>query len=89
MRNDNEAGFFEQTIPIGAAAAAPVAENITKQQGLPLINKPDIQFFSEGGALVTGTRSKVAFKAVGADGKSIPLSGAVVDQNNKEVCHLP
>lgn len=88
MLNNNEAGFFDKVIPVGAATGAPVAENLTKLQYLSLNNKPDIQFFPEGGTLVTGVRSKVAFKAVGADGKGVDVKGTVIDQNHKEVCKL-
>jgi hypothetical protein len=50
-------------------------------------NKPgyDIQFFPEGGNLVNGIKSRVAFKAAGPDGKGIDFTGAVIDQKNDTV----
>ncbi|NEU08792.1 TonB-dependent receptor plug domain-containing protein [Flavihumibacter sp. R14] len=48
----------------------------------------DIQFFPESGNLVYGIRSKVAFKAVGANGLGTPVSGYVVDQNNERLADL-
>jgi len=42
----------------------------------------DIQFFPEGGNLVNGIESKVAFKAVNQNGKGVDLKGAIVDQRN-------
>jgi hypothetical protein len=48
----------------------------------------DIQFFPEGGSLVSGLKSKVAFKAVGQNGKSVSLAGIVIDQHNDTVARF-
>lgn len=40
----------------------------------------DVQFFPEGGQLIAGSRGRVAFKAVGADGLSRTVSGVLKDQ---------
>jgi len=45
----------------------------------------DLQFMPEGGSLVAGFNTRIAFKAVAADGKGINVSGSVVDQDQKEV----
>ena len=45
----------------------------------------DLQFFPEGGHLVAGIKSRVAFKAVGANGMGINFNGAVIDQKNDTV----
>jgi len=45
-------------------------------------NEADIQFFPEGGELVTGIRSRVGFKAVGADGLGMKVSGYITDKAN-------
>jgi len=45
----------------------------------------DIQFFPEGGQLITGVRTKVAFKAVKPNGLGIELKGTVTDNNNNVV----
>lgn len=39
----------------------------------------DVQFFPEGGNLINGIRSRVAFKAVKPDGLAIEVKGTVVD----------
>jgi len=39
----------------------------------------DVQFFPEGGSLVTGNETKIAFKAVGADGLGANIKGVVTD----------
>jgi len=42
----------------------------------------DIQFFPEGGHLVAGIESKVAFRAINEQGKSVNIKGAIINQNN-------
>lgn len=44
----------------------------------------DVQFFPEGGSLVDGIKSKVAFKALGSDGKGTPIAGSIIDKNGVE-----
>jgi len=39
----------------------------------------DVQFFPEGGNLIYGATSKVAFKAVGSDGLGADIKGTVID----------
>lgn len=48
-------------------------------------NEVDLQFFPEGGSLVNQIRSKVAFKAVGADGLGVAVYGKIVDQHNNTI----
>ncbi|HEY2583956.1 MAG TPA: TonB-dependent receptor [Mucilaginibacter sp.] len=48
-------------------------------------DKVDVQFFPEGGSLVNGNNSKIAFKAVGSDGLGADVKGIVTDNNNNQV----
>jgi TonB-dependent SusC/RagA subfamily outer membrane receptor len=48
-------------------------------------NQVDVQFFPEGGNLVSGASLKVAFKAVGADGLGVDIKGNIVDNQNQVV----
>lgn len=48
----------------------------------------DVQFFPEGGSLINGIRSKVAFKAVGADGLGLDIKGSVFNSTNTEVAKI-
>ncbi len=48
----------------------------------------DIQFFPEGGNLVSGIAGKVAVKAVGADGKGVDIKGAIFDNHNDTVARF-
>ncbi|MES2828731.1 MAG: hypothetical protein V4687_11260 [Bacteroidota bacterium] len=41
--------------------------------------KIDLQFLPESGYMVAGIKSIVAFKAIGEDGKSMPVSGTIYD----------
>ena len=48
----------------------------------------DIQFFPEGGSLLVGITSKVAFKALKPDGLGIDVNGTITDNNNKTVAEF-
>ena len=79
MRNEPQYGFFEKVIPIGG----------TKK----LQAKPDAQtgranetsFLPEGGTLVAGVPSKVAFKSIKPNGLGVEVTGAIFDNNNKQI----
>jgi len=58
-----------------------------KQIGVSFSLKPvaganDFQFFPEGGQLLVGLRSKVAFKAIKPDGLGIDVKGTITDNDN-------
>jgi hypothetical protein len=83
MLNEGDEGFFDQTIPIGSARSkikesGELAAAMTK-------GKADLQFFPEGGSLVTGVTSKVAFKAISANGMGVDVKGELLDNANKVV----
>jgi hypothetical protein len=48
----------------------------------------DVQFFPEGGELTLGVRSKIAFKAVNADGLGIDAKGTITDNMGTVVANL-
>lgn len=48
----------------------------------------DVQFFPEGGHLVKGLESKVAFRAVDKHGKGQKFEGTVLNQRNDTVAHI-
>ena len=48
----------------------------------------DVQFFPEGGDLIANLAKKVAFKAVGSDGKGLSVTGNIVDQKGQEVATI-
>ncbi len=45
----------------------------------------DVQFFPEGGDLLSGVAKKLAFKAVSSAGKGLKVSGKIIDSKKKEV----
>jgi len=45
----------------------------------------DVTFYPEGGSLMQGTSSKVAFKAMKSNGQSMNISGFVYDQEGNEI----
>ena len=56
-----------------------------KQFRIPLKEELDLQFFPEGGKLVNGLESKVAFKAIGTDGLSREVKGIIKTGEGVEV----
>lgn len=57
-------------------------------KSIPVVNQGksiDLQFFPEGGNLVNGIRSKVAFKAIDESGLGTEVEGYVEDQNGQKV----
>lgn len=45
----------------------------------------DIQFFAEGGHLVEGITSKMAFRAVDRSGKGVDFKGAILNESNDSI----
>jgi hypothetical protein len=82
MKNFGPDYFFHSTISVVNAfvkTAAPTAKaNVTY----------DAQFFPEGGDLVVGLRSKVAFRVLDQSGKGIAFRGAIVNEKNDTVAHF-
>lgn len=73
MKNVGEDFFFTKEISVFDPGAmithAPAAAQV----------KPDVQFFPEGGNLIHGIESRVAFKAINPAGESIAVEGEIVD----------
>ena len=88
MRNAGEDSFFEQVIPVGSPEEKKLPGNIAtdKISSSSKINpgKPDVQFLPEGGSLIAGNYSKIAFKAVGGDGLGTDIKGTVTDDAGNE-----
>ena len=86
MRNDADASFFEQVVTVGSVEKEKIAESTPA--GAKINSKPDVQFFPESGSLVNGLRSKIAFKAIGTNGRGIDVAGEILDNNNIEICRF-
>lgn len=88
MRNNGDDRLFTANIPVGSTMVIKPdssARVTAKVQPKPAAIKPDIKFFAEGGSLVTGVRSKIAFKAIAANGLGVNAKGTITDNDNKEV----
>lgn len=48
----------------------------------------DVQFFPEGGSLIAGIKSRVAFKATAPNGLGANIGGSIVDNSDKEVAKI-
>jgi len=83
MLNEGSGSFFNQMIPVGSIRGQSGQANISAGQILSY--KPDIRFFPEGGELLTGVESKVAFKSIGGSGLGMKVKGIVVDNDGKEI----
>jgi hypothetical protein len=81
MRNFDPAYFFSRPVPVYnkfvARAKAPLP-------AIPAVDSLHLAFFPEGGHLVTGLTSRLAFKAVQANGKGVSVKGSIVDERGKE-----
>jgi hypothetical protein len=45
----------------------------------------DVQFFPEGGNMLSGVHDKIAFKAINSNGMGIDVKGTITDDSNNEV----
>jgi hypothetical protein len=71
MRNGSQHYFFHRQLKIWNGVAAIAVDHVS--------HSLDLQFFPEGGDLVDGVFSKVAYKAIGSDGLGKAVSGKIVD----------
>jgi hypothetical protein len=79
MRNNGPDYFFNRYLSVGSINTLNRVSATTKSA------QPALQFFPEGGNLVSDVPSKVAFKAVGANGLGINVTGVVIDNEKREV----
>ena len=84
MLNSGGMDFFDKIIPIGS-----IKSEATEKAIIPVhtdsSRKADIQFFPEGGNLVAGITSKIAFKAVDTNGLGTGVKGILMDAQNRVI----
>ncbi|RDC62661.1 TonB-dependent receptor plug domain-containing protein [Adhaeribacter pallidiroseus] len=78
QRNFGENTFFNLSIEV--IGATPVSQKTTESTGLV-----DVQFFPEGGDLVTGLSSRLAFKATGTNSAGLLVNGSVYTSQGQKV----
>jgi len=85
MLNQGENSFFSKQVRIGDPK---ILEEKTKTD-LPLANHPekdfDVSFYPEGGHLITGQSSNVAFKALNTAGIALDIKGEVIDSKGDTI----
>ena len=79
MKNFSPNYYFEKDITIINTLKKLGADPVDEAQ------KYDIQFFPEGGNLVDGMESKIAFRVTDQNGKGVDCTGAIVDKNNNPI----
>ncbi len=82
MKNFNADFYFEQPISIINPLISPQAQ---AREAKP---DNDVQFFPEGGNLVDGIKNTIAFKAVGANGKGVEVTGVIINDHSDTVAHF-
>ena len=95
MQNFNDLFIFEKTIQV---AAEPSVKSTVPEHYTPTIvnefapvrppGSNHIGFYPEGGNLVAGIQSQIAFKSVDYYGNSIAISGKVINANGDSVAAL-
>ncbi|MFT3936018.1 MAG: hypothetical protein QM726_20475 [Chitinophagaceae bacterium] len=80
MKNFDESYFFEKTITlVNTRKAFEVAKNAAKKPGY------DIQFFPEGGNMVNGIQSRIAFRVVDHNGRGVFCKGKIIDEKGDSI----
>jgi len=73
MKNTDAAFYFQKTITI--------LNTFKSLESSPVeVPAPDVQFFPEGGNLIDGVKSKVAFRAINNSGKGIDFTGYLLNE---------
>jgi hypothetical protein len=95
MLNDKNPVFFQKEIPIWQQQITPndSPENTLGekdgreevQDNVSDITKPVVQFFPEGGNLVSGLKNGLGMKITDGKGTGIALEGTIVDGNGNEI----
>ena len=96
MLNFSDQNYFTRVLPVydepdnEGDYKTTISERPNSQR-IP-VNRPDIKkknslsinFYPEGGSLVTGLNTRVAFKAIGDKGDNAIISGYIYDENNEK-----
>lgn len=78
MKNFSDSHFFESFVYIiNPFLPLPVTQRN--------VEKPDLQFFPEGGHALIGVENKIAFKGQNSEGVGFEFKGRILDENGKTV----
>ncbi len=84
MKNFDSDFFFKKNIKIFNNKISEEKDNKVSKE----FSKTDLQFFPEGGDIIDGLICKVAFKAIGVDGKGKKVRGKVVNDEGIKVANI-
>jgi len=87
MRNFNSAYFFRKKIYIKALKDKNIPDTPANSNTV-IAQKPDIQFFPEGGYMVNGFENRVGFKVVDINGEGIDVEGVITDNTGREILKI-
>ena len=82
MKNEGPSSFFQKIITV--VNTIKPAENIERQDSI----QASANFFPEGGNLVEGIETKIAFKIVDQYGKGVDASGSIIANNGDTVARF-
>lgn len=96
MRNSSSDYFFQKQIPIWDLKTNDTFKNKNIESGNNTINKissqeellserPNINFYPEGGYLINGIQSKVGIKVKDKKNRNISIEGTIIDSKNNIV----
>jgi len=94
MRNAGEAYFFDRNVKIINAITVrdiKLADKASYKNAVATklpATKIDVQFFPEGGNLVSGIDCRIAFKATSPNGTGIAVTGIVTDEQGNQLADL-
>jgi TonB-dependent SusC/RagA subfamily outer membrane receptor len=91
MRNAGSEYFFDEAISIINSVSTGGSK--TTNNSVPgntgpagqVNSKASLQFFPEGGSLIVGVQSAIAFKAIGANGLGADVSGVVTNNSGQQI----
>lgn len=84
MKNFDNDFFFKKNIKIFTNKISERKDKKVSKE----FSKTDLQFFPEGGDIIDGLISKVAFKAIGVGGKGKKVRGKVVNDKGIKVANI-
>lgn len=84
LKNFNSDSFFEKTITLSETKNSTQITEL--QDATTNSSEIDIQFFPEGGFLLSDKINLVAFKASNAKGEDVEVKGEITDENGKLIC---
>lgn len=91
MLNEKDPLFFQKQIPIWAPPkTGDTSETPSKEKGVDDLSqsstlRPKVEFFPEGGHLVSGLESVLGLKVTDKEGNGLLLPGSILDENGTPV----